>query len=115
MEIFSFLIIAGLLLSSCTTDENDEEMAVFENDTDPNKWHNKQYLWLMYQEKNKKPVWEHRNNFKEESIQNASFEQTQEPLILERFDSEESQTVYSESEASENLEYEQENAVLQDY
>jgi len=116
MEIFSFLIIVGLMLSSCTTEENDEEMAIFENDTDPNKWHNKQYLWLMYQKQNKKPTWEHRNNFKEESVStNAAFLQTQKRLILEKSDSEELQTAYSEIEAFENSEYEHENAVLQDY
>jgi hypothetical protein len=116
MEIFSFLIIVGLLLSSCTTDEDDVEMAIFKNDTDPNKWHNKQHLWMMYQVKNKKAAWTQTDTFKKDSAQiDAELMQTQNPIFLESSNSEEFETAYSEVEAFENSEYEHEDAVLQDY
>ncbi len=116
MEIFSFLIIVGLLLSSCTTDEDDVEMAIFKNDTDPNKWHNKQHMWMMYQVKNKKPAWTQTDTFTKDSVQkDATLVNTQNSMIFESSDSEEFETAYSEVEAFENSEYEHEDAVLQDY
>ncbi len=116
MEIFSFLIIVGLLLSSCTTDEGNEEMAIFKNDSELNKWHNKQHLWMMYQDKKKKQAWKHTNHSKTESVPtNAAFVNVQKPLVLDRINSDEPQTAYSEVGVLENSEYEHENAVLQEH
>lgn len=103
------------MLSSCTTDEGDEEMAVFKNDTDPNKWHNKQHLWMLHQEKNKSSSLNYTDDFKSETALKGTFLQTKKPLDLERSDSKELQTAYSEVETLENLKYDHTNTVLQDY
>ncbi|HEA28634.1 MAG TPA: hypothetical protein ENH91_01330 [Leeuwenhoekiella sp.] len=77
MEIISFLIVVGLLLSSCSTDDSDERVAF--NNTDPDNWHTRQHMWRMRTEHHEKLSLQHT-----EAINNEHLFSNPEPLDVEK-------------------------------
>ncbi|WP_031425342.1 hypothetical protein [Flavimarina sp. Hel_I_48] len=115
MEIISIIIILALLLSSCTTDERSEEIAVFQKNPDLDQWHNRQHLWMMHQkEKIRKSQAENRKMESSFHIRNKNKSRS-EVHIINTYQTSQQETSFENNLNEEPIEFHKEEPVLETY